>query len=331
MSSPNARERRTWPGRLRLVLVVAGVALVGYLIAEVGPHAIGSAFASLSWRLLLVVVFPTGLAVVVDTLGWHFTFAQPPRSFARLLGIRLAGEAVNMATPTASLGGDVVKAYLLRPEVPLRDGVASVIADKTTNVVALVLLLLVGLVVGALALPLPGPLLLAVAGALVVEIGSVAGFVAVQLRGLAGSSGRLLARLHMAPREAHQAALAGMDRALRSLYLEHRGRVLASVFCHLGALALGTLEIYMVMMFIEAPISPAAAFAIGAFGTAVKFFTFMVPASIGALEGGNVAIFAALGLPGAAGLTYTLVRRLREIVWIAAGFAVSAVISPRPA
>ena len=66
---------------------------------------------------------------------------------------------------------------------------------------------------------------------------------------------------------------------------------------------------------------------IGALGTAVKFFTFMVPASLGALEGGNVAIFTAFGLGGAVGLTYTLVRRLREIVWVLVGFLASHLVA----
>ena len=121
-----------------------------------------------------------------------------------------------------------------------------------------------------------------------------------------------------------------MDHALQTLYFE-RGRSLAvSVLWHGLGLVLGTIEIYLVVRLLGLPISPLAAFAIGALGTAVKFFSFMVPASLGALEGGNVAIFAAFGLGGAVGLTYSLVRRLREIVWIAAGFLASHLVSSPP-
>ena len=84
------------------------------------------------------------------------------------------------------------------------------------------------------------------------------------------------------------------------------------------------------MWFLGEPISVPTAFVIGAFGTAVKFFSFMVPASLGALEGGNVALFSAFGLGGAVGLTYSLVRRLREVVWIAAGFLASHLVSSPP-
>ena len=318
-------------GLLRALFFVAGAFVVAYLIVQVGPDAIWDAFRRLSWRLLLVLVFPTCVAVLVDTLAWCFTFVSPPRSFGRLVGVRLAGEAVNLVTPTAAVGGDFVKAYLLRPDVALRDSLASVIADKTTSVVSQVVLLLVGLLIGALLLTLSPPVLLTMAGSLVVEILCVAGFVIVQLRGVIGGGGRLLAKLRLPPSREHQAELDGTDHVLRSLYFQHARRLLASVCCHFFSFVLGTLEIYLVVRFLGLPISLLAAFTIGAFGTAVKFFSFMVPASLGALEGGNVAIFAAFGLGGAVGLTYTLVRRLREIVWVAAGFLASNLVAWEPA
>jgi uncharacterized protein (TIRG00374 family) len=319
------------PATLRPVLVIAGIAFIGVLVIQVGPATIWSAFRTLSWRLLVIMVFPTCLAVLVDTLGWRFTFRAPPRSFARLVGVRLAGEAVNLGTPTASVGGEPVKAYLLRPEIPLRDGLVSVVVDKTTGVVAQVLLLLVGLLVGSTFLSVPRPLALGAAGALVVEILCVAGFVVVQLRGAIGGGGRMLAKLRMPPSRERQATLDSMDQALRSLYVSNAPRLLLSMACHFLGFAAGTLEIYLVVRLLGLPISLATAFTIGAFGTAVKFFSFMVPGSLGALEGGNVALFAALGLPGAVGLTYTLVRRVREIAWVAVGFLALNLLSSRPA
>ena len=313
-------------GLRRSLLVLLGVVVIGFLIARVGPAVIWSAFQTLSWRLLLILVFPTCLAVVADTLGWRFTFPKPPRSFGRLVGVRLAGEAVNLVT-TGAVGGDLLKAYLLRPGVALREGLASVIADKTTSVVSQVLLLLAGLLVSALLLPTSNTLLLTMTGSLAVEIVCVALFVMVQLRGAVGGGGRLMARLRFPPSREHQDVLDGTDRALRSLYVEHDRGLLASVLCHFMGFALGTFEIYLVVRFLGIPISVRTAFAIGAFSTAVKFFSFMVPASLGALEGGNVAIFAAFGLSGAVALTYTLVRRLREILWVAAGFLASSLIS----
>ena len=127
-----------------------------------------------------------------------------------------------------------------------------------------------------------------------------------------------------------QAKLEGLDRAVRETYERHPGRLASAILLHFLAFALGALEIYLVVRFLDIPISLPVALAIEAFSTGVKFVSFMVPASLGVLEGGNVAIFAAYGLGGAAGLFYTLVRRLREIVWSAVGFAALNWLSARP-
>ena len=65
-----------------------------------------------------------------------------------------------------------------------------------------------------------------------------------------------------------------------------------------------------------------------AFGAAIRFATFLIPGSLGAMEGGYAAIFAALGLGSTTGLTFSLVRRVREAVWIALGLFVFALTRP---
>ena len=162
-SSPTSSPSLPRIGLLRPLLLLAGVALIGYLIHRIGPAAILSAFQSLSWRLVLVLVFPTCLVAITDTVAWRFTFLKPPRSFARLF--ESAGRGSGEHGHTDRLGGGTsLKAYLLRPGVPLREGLASVIADKTASVVAQVLGLLGGLVVIILLLPESSALLFAQGG-----------------------------------------------------------------------------------------------------------------------------------------------------------------------
>jgi uncharacterized membrane protein YbhN (UPF0104 family) len=70
------------------------------------------------------------------------------------------------------------------------------------------------------------------------------------------------------------------------------------------------------------PVSLVTALVIEAFGTAVRFATFLVPASVGALEAANAAAFAGLGLTASAGLAFSLVRRGRQVVWVVIGLIV---------
>jgi hypothetical protein len=73
---------------------------------------------------------------VVEACGWKVTLGP-------------LGEVVNMTTPTAYVGGEQLKAYLLKKHhVPMVEGLPSVIIAKTTMTIAEVLFILLGIAVG---------------------------------------------------------------------------------------------------------------------------------------------------------------------------------------
>ena len=277
--------------------------------------------------------FPYALAAAVDTLAWRLLLPTPV-PFLLLLRARLAGEAVSLATPTMSVGGDPLKAYLLRPRLPLLDGFVSVIVDKTTVVAGQVIFLAAGsLAARPSRRRREGRLLPVMAGLLVVEMLAVGGFALVQTSGALGGGGRAARparkRWAWAAPSASSSGLGDLDRALAALYRQRRRRLVASALLHAVAWATGGLEIYLVLSLLGTPAPLATALIVEAFASGVKFASFMVPASLGALEGGNVVFFAAFGLGATAGLSYVLVRRLREATWALVGFL--ALGSERPA
>ena len=243
--------------------------------------------------------------------------------FGLIFRARLAGEAVNLATPTMAVGGEPLKAYLLRPHVPLVDGLVSVIADKTTIVIGQIVFLAAGLLAVRPMAP-SGRLVPIMTGLLGVEILAIGGFVLVQASGGLGGGGRLLGRLGTrvgwAGGARYLAGLGDLDRALAALYRADRRRLVASALVHALAWATGGLEVYIVMRLLGADVPLLTSLIIEAFAGGVKFASFMVPASLGALEGGYVAFFEAFGFGATAGLSFVLVRRLREMTWAGIGF-----------
>ncbi|HET8577106.1 MAG TPA: flippase-like domain-containing protein [Methylomirabilota bacterium] len=316
--------------RLRTLLMVAGLGVVAYLIYQVGPAAVWDSVTALGWRLLLVLCVPYSLMVLVDTAAWRLLFRDAHPPFLILLRARLAGEAVNLSTPTASVGGEPLKAYLLRPWVPLTEGFAAVIADKTTVVTGQWLYLSAGLGAAVGLLSPPHGLVVAMSVLLVVEAIAVSGFVLVQTRGIFGGGGRLLGRFGLGPSGRYQDGLENLDRALSRFYRERLGRVAGSAALHALGWAGAGVEIYLVLRFLGIPASLGTALVIESFGAAVKFASFMIPASVGALEGGYVAFFSAFGLGGTAGLSYVLVRRMRELTWAALGYLAMSALGARP-
>ena len=165
---------------VRLGLLLCGTALFLGLLVHVGPRAVGEAFTELSWRLLIILVFP---------------FRRDRTPFTALLAARLAGEAFNLTTPTAAVGGEPVKAWLVRPWTPLTEGLPSVIVAKTTIVIGQAFFLVVGLVATHAALPSDSLVVRAMQWLLVVQVLAVGAFVAAQAGGALGGGTRWLQKL----------------------------------------------------------------------------------------------------------------------------------------
>src|SRR3970282_489436 len=166
--------------RVRLGLLVCGAALFVWRLAPIGPGAVVQAFAELSWRLLIILVFPFGVTTLLDTLGWRYAFRRDAVPLKALLAARLAGEAFNITRPRASMGGEAVKAWLVRPWAPLAEGLPSVIVAKTTITIGQALFVVVGLVAAHAALPSDSLVVRGMEWLLVIQVLAVGGFVAVQ-------------------------------------------------------------------------------------------------------------------------------------------------------
>src|SRR5262249_57420611 len=91
---------------------------------------------------------------------------------------------------------------------------------------------------------------------------------------------------------------------------------------HLLGWLMGAVETWLFLHVLQIPASLTTALVIETLGSAVRFATFFIPGSLGALEGANTAAFVALGLGAPAGLAFSLLRRLRQVVWIALGVLV---------
>jgi len=303
---------------VRSLATVAGLALMVILIVRVGSdEALSATARALGWRSLLVCL-PFALIMAVDTLGWRYAFAYDRVPFLRLVAARIAGEAVNVMTAVAPVGGDAIKVWFLRPHVPYQESIASVIVAKTTITLSQALFLLIG-VMAAVALAVDARLVRAMLWLLLVELIGAGGFLAVQVAGSVSRGARLLSRVKKLDA---LASAENLDRTLQSFYRREWRRFALSVGFHLLGWLMGALETWLFLRVLQIPASLTTALVIETLGSAVRFATFFVPGSLGALEGANTAAFAALGLGAPAGLAFSLLRRLRQVVWIGLGVLV---------
>jgi uncharacterized protein (TIRG00374 family) len=315
---------------LRLVLLAAGLACMAYLVARTGLAQLVEPIRSLSWWLLPVVAVPYFLVTTCHAAAWRLCFERPRPPFGRLTVIRLAGEAFN--TMAAAVGGEPVKAMLLRPAVPLDRTVAALVIDKTVITMAQLVFLTVGLVIARASLPLPPAFLDLMTWLLWIEVVAVGGFVLVQTVEVVGRGLAAMARALRPALLPRIESLRRFERTVAAFYRGHPARLGAVLLWHLLGWAVASLEVYTVLRVLGVDITLSGALVLEAFTTAVRFLSFMVPANVGALEAGAMVAFEAFGLGAGLGLAVSLLRRLRQLVWIAIGLAcLAALRHPFPA
>jgi uncharacterized protein (TIRG00374 family) len=264
---------------------------------------------------------------VFEAYGWRLTLgsAADAIAFWKILAIRTAGEVVNMTTPTAYVGGEPLKAYLLqRHEIPLVEGLASVVIAKTIMTLAQVLFILVGIVLAFWVLGSSGTSGQLAAGALLstaLLFFGVAAFIFVQKRGLFMWGLRVLRALglHIAFLETREEQLRSLDGTILNFYTGYRSAFYASTGLYLLGWLAEAVEVYVIIAYLGEPANLLSAVSIGALSVFIKGGTFFIPGSLGAQDGGNLLLLKAFGYSDVAGITFALLRRFRELVWIGIG------------
>jgi glycosyltransferase 2 family protein len=318
--------KRLFSRRARAILLAIGLLSLVVIVWQAGPAEVLARLAALghAWPLVLV---PSVAVTLIDTLAWRYAFASGiPVGFLALARARIAGEAINSLTPTAYVGGEPVKAYMLAPAVPIREGLSSVIVGKTLMTVGQVAFVALGVVIALGRFEDHGHLLVISAGILLLVTLGLWWVVGRQRRGLLGWLVGVAARVGIKPRALadHSAAIADLDARIARFYSHDRNRLHASVSLYFLGWVTGTAETWVVLRLMGTPVDLPTAFAIEALSGLVKGATFVIPGSVGGQEAGNVALFAGFGLPLAAAVGYSVVRRVRELLWAGLGLVILA-------
>lgn len=303
----------------KLLALCLGLLLFAWLLHQVGLQETLDQIRLVGWNFPPLLL-PSLLTGLLFAIGWWWTLL-PRIPLLDLFLIRTAGDAVNLITPLAYLGGEPLKALLLQNHrVPLTDAFASVVVTKTTMTFAYGVFIFLGLATVLL-------------GARGFDYTLVGGFAAglflafaalllyyTQRRGLFSILHRLIYRLGvrgeawMAKRE----ALENLDAKIAALYQDgktFKGCFLLSLLGWISTI----LETYLFLLALDTPVPILTAFGIQALVVGVKALAFFIPASLGAQEGGTLLIFLGFGMSGGTAMAFSLLRRARELFWILIG------------
>jgi len=320
---------------LRLVFLIVGFAALGWLIWHIGPSQIVHTTQQLGFVSIGIILLPLFAVYVLEAYGWWLTLGPwaDRVGFLHVFAVRMAGEAINVTTPTGMVGGEPMKAYLLKQyDVPMVDGLASLVTAKTAMVLAQILFMLLG--IGLMFWILGGSdynVLMAGVSLGMLAFGLFLLFV-IQRYGIGLGLLTIFRTIRLPIRflESREAQLLNVDTTIRAFYRERRGTFRFAVLIYFVAWTIETFEVYAILYFLGVDITLLSAFSIAAISVLIKGAGFFIPGSVGAQEGGYLFLLMSFGYDEVTGITFALIRRLREVLWIMIGLLLLALLKEKP-
>ncbi len=313
--------------KMHCLFLTVGVLLFVLLLHKTGVRVVVKNIQTIGWMGITSIVILTILTHIANTRAWWFTFAEKRQSIGlqHLFRVRLAGEAINYLTP-AAMGGEFLKALLLKKKVPLTDGLATVTIAKLSQAVALGVFIIGGLTIVVPWLNL-SPILKD--GLVLVILGGIAAlslFFVVQCLGLFAGLLKVLNRLRIRHRflTRMEEPARILDQNIARFYVGHGKRFWASVFWFFLGWMIGVLETYLILDFLHLPATAFMAITIEVLSRLITSLLFFVPGNLGTQEGGQVLIFSLLGLDAVQGFSLGIIRRIRELIWVGIGLLILA-------
>ncbi len=309
----------------KLIYLFIGCALFTIILHQTDLNEVWQRVINIGWLGILIILIIYLFAFITDVLGWQLAFDQIPlnfRWFYRLFLVRMVGEAFNRVTPLASLGGEPIKAMLLKTHYDLsyRNTATSLVLSTTIDMMGLVSFLFVGFILLLMGDSLPLSFKIIAGLGLGVFSIAIILFFLVQRFKLMTKLSQIIEKYRFARKlKGILSLIQETDDHLVNFYTSHHRRFASAFLMAFLNWPLGALEVYFVMKFLGNPISLSNAWMIEAIAQLVRNGTFFIPSSIGTQEVSFLVICGYITGNSALGVAVSVIRRFREIIWIIGG------------
>ena len=315
-----------------LAVLLLGCSLLAWAINSVDIGKTLELLINMKFGFLFVLILYS-LITWLDTLAWKYNFPKKTTKYftnQKLWLIRLIGDAYNTITPLRTMGGEPIKAHLLKEhcDISLKQTFSSLVIARTTLLSALILFCIPGIFFIFNSTEVPEnfkntSLLALISFSIIIFL-----FFIFQTTGTLGKFCRWLTSKTNKPLfNKILENLIQLNNLFSSYYKHFSNRVFVSIFYALCGWVLGVGEIYLILYFLGFSPSFIDIWIIESMAQLVRAGSFFIPFSLGALEGGFVIIFSSLGYPSSLGLATSIIGRIKQLTWVAFGLGTGWVIS----
>jgi uncharacterized protein (TIRG00374 family) len=271
-----------------------------------------------------VILIPGTCWHLLRTWGWSVAFPDEARpAFTRLFRVRLAADAIAFFT-VRGIAGEPLKVLLLYDRVAPEITTAAVALERLAF--AVIGIAIAGFIsVAALTrLSLPAAWDTLFSMLIVGAVFALAVAILIARRRSGDYLGRLVIALDRVTSRRLEASrvvrfILDVEDVLLQLVRGDRRRLVTLTILAAVCYGLMAIEVWLVLWAVGAPSSVTEALTVETFARLASVASAAIPGNIGALEASNAAVVSALGLAGGGALA--LARRIRALLWAAAGLA----------
>jgi len=228
---------------------------------------------------------------------------------------------MNTVLPAANLGGDAMRAFLIKPRIPMNEGVPGILLDKTVESIGGVLFMACGILITILFFPIPRVMVIPAIICLLILLVAIALLIFFQLRGFYRSAMNLFGWIPAVKRflKKKKEMLQILDDNIHRLYTQSGFNIPLSIGLHFSARLVGVLEVLIVLRVLNQPVTFLGAWFICAAVTIANTILFVVPGHWGVQEGMYVLVMKSMYFSGPVGLSLAVIRRIRRIFLLGFG------------
>ena len=300
-----------------VLTAAAGLALLVWVVTQVGVAQIVGSIRQVGWGLAIIVVIG-GLRFLARSVAWQIALEPehalgPGAAFAAMI----CGDAIGNITPLGPLVGEPAKAAFARKHIPLAPAIAALAVENLLYTLSAAAMIAAGMTVLIVEYELPAAL--HSAGEIALAATAVLFGAALWLLwrqppivsravGVAPVLGRHVDRIR------------DLEQSVYSFASRRPGAVAGMVLAEIAFHALGVAEIYVTLWFLLGAAPTAlTAFILETTNRLIVVVFKFVPLRLGVDEAGTALFTQVLGLGTNTGVAIAIIRKLRVLFWTGAG------------
>jgi uncharacterized protein (TIRG00374 family) len=304
------------------ISALLGILIFVFIVYQIGILKIWENIKKITWQNFLILMVLRLFYWILRTINWKVIFDQyeAGSSLLHLFNARMCSQAVGQLTPTAQLGGEAIRIYIVKCSSK-RISLASVVVDKTIEFLTTIAFTIIGVAIAIVRIPMPGKIKTFLIGFNIVALLLVLFFLSKQKKGLFKWFIELMAKMKIKFKflEKNWEKIKETDEHISDFYRNHRKAFLGVSLLYSLLIMLWTTEVHLTLVFIGATnISFVDSFLITVLGS-VAFVVPLIPGFLGIYEATYVALFAMLGKGTALGFTLVVIRRIIALLWAGIG------------